>query len=214
MALFGNSGPTAPGQAMEYINKIPPMLQETYNPYLQAGRNPGDTLRSFMSQYNESPYRAQQNERAMNAAQASAAAAGMAGTPSDQLNQSNLSSSLSDEGMKEWLSNMFRLHEGGLGAAQSYSGDMGNVMGQQGQLAYQDQKQKNADKSSFMSAMMQLLGMGIGGAAGAYAGGPAGAVKGAGIGSSVASGLTGGSSQGQDLSKASEGMPSSWKWMK
>jgi hypothetical protein len=194
---------------MEYINQIPPMLRENYNPYLQAGRNPADTLHGWMSQYNESPYMAQRNERAMNAAQASAAAAGMAGTPSDQLNQANLSASLSDEGMNHFLDRIQRLHEGGLGATQAYTGDMGNVMGEQGDYAFKQQQQKNNDKNSFMNAIMQLIGMGGGAAIGAYAGGPAGAVKGAGIGSSVASGLTG-APQGQEMYRGSEGMPKSW----
>jgi hypothetical protein len=213
MGFFGDSGPSPASKGMEYINQIPPMLQQNYNPYLQAGRNPAETMQGWMSQYNESPYTAQRNERAMRAAQGSAAAAGMLGTPSDQQNQANLSASLSDQGMKDWLSNMFRLHEGGLGATQSFTGDMGNVMGQQGQLAYQDQKQKSADQSAFKNAIMQLIGMGGGAVIGGMAGGPSGAVKGASIGSSVGSAINGTSGE-NDMYKASEGMPTSWKWMK
>jgi hypothetical protein len=171
---FSNNN-NAMDESNKYLNQIQPMLQEQYDPYLSAGMDPSAMQNQWMSDFVQSPGQRLAMEQALKQQRGYAAGQGMMGTPSQQLGAGRLAAALQNDQMQQYFNNNRDLFNTGLTATQGYTGDMSNVLGVQGGLAYQNAENKNKGFSDFLEA----IGRGAGGAAMGYAtGGAPGAVAG------------------------------------
>lgn len=168
----------AQAESNQYLNKIEPMLNQQYGYYTGAGQDPGQHVMNQQAQFQESPGYRFMMDNALKGARNSAAGAGMSGTYSDQMDQGDLAAMLQSKYMQDWVNNLNRVEDRGLSASNSYAGDMGNLFGTQGNMAYGAAQQKNSDSRAQGAALLQAL---LGGA-GFALGGPAGASIGSGLG--------------------------------
>lgn len=185
---FIGGGRNPADAAMPYFDQIPGMLQQNYNPYIQRGTtaygamapqynqmstDPAAFLESIMGKYEPSKGYQLKLDEGMRAAGNSAAAGGMRGSMQDIQNESRLASSLMGDDMQQWLNNVLGLHTRGLqgqqglyntgyDATRNMTGDMANVMGTQGSLAFQGQANKNQGQRDLFSGIQKALGAGAG----------------------------------------------------
>lgn len=185
MGLFGYSNPAK--KAQPYIEKIGPMAEQRYNPYIQQGQqagqnvqgqyeqltnDPGNFLNQLMSGYTPSKGFDFKKDQALQAMRNSAAAGGFSGTEADQIRQGELANSLSSQDMYDWVDRALGLYGRGLEGQQGFSNQgynanqsltdiLGNSLNQQGGLAFQGQAQHN-------QGLMDLLSSLIGGGSAAY----------------------------------------------
>lgn len=195
---IGNESPA--GAASPYLNKIPGMLHETFDPYINQGKeaygqinpiygsmaqDPMAYLQQLMQGYQPSQGYQQRRDEALTAAGNTAAAGGMRGSFQDIKGQGRLADSLLTDDMQQWLKNVMGVQNNGLqglgqfynngyDASKNLAGDLSNVFGTQGQLAFQDQSQKNRNAQNQFSGLGSLagglLGFGAGGLPGAFVG--------------------------------------------
>lgn len=192
--------------AMPYLQQIPGMEKQYYNPYIDRGTaaygtmnpvyqkmssDPSSFLNALMSAYKPSANYNMQEDEMTRAAGNSAAAGGMRGGIEDIKNQARITDTLMGKDMQDWLGNVLGIQKSGLegeqglyntgfDATRDLAGDLSNVMGTEGSLAFQGQKEQNQRQSDLLSGLMKLVGAG----AGAYLGGPKGAAVGANVGGS------------------------------
>ena len=193
-----NNNKTNPANAaMPYYNQIPGMENNNYNPYIQRGNDaynnsnptinemssdPAGFLQKLMGGYTASKDYQMKNDAMTRSAGNSAAAGGMRGSLDDIKNQAGISDSLLGNDMQNWLTNVLGVQKTGLqgeqnlqnqgyNASNALTGDLSNVMGTQGSLAFQGQTNQNQNHSDMMSLLTKL---GAGGA-GWFFGGPQGA---------------------------------------
>lgn len=186
MGLFDIfSGGTNPADAAKpYFDQIAPMEKENYNPYIQKGNqaydatnpvlsqmssDPAAFLEKLMRQYSSSRSYGLRNQEALTSAGNTAAAGGMRGSINDINNEAHISDSLLGDDMQQWLQNVLgiegtglsgeqHLFDTGYDATKSLTSDLSNVLGTQGQLAFQGQANKNQNSSDFMSGLVKALG--------------------------------------------------------
>lgn len=189
--LFGGNKNPA-DSAMPYLNQIPGVAHQYYDPFVQQGMNaynvmnpqlegmasdPSAFLDKILQGYQPSRSYQMKFDEGSRAAGNSAAAGGMRGSINDITAQSRLADSLMGEDMQQWLSNVLgiqgrglqglgNLYNTGYDASGRLSSDLTNNLGNQGQLAFQGQREKN-------QRFNDLLG-GLGGALGGLAGLPMG----------------------------------------
>jgi|ERR1700753_2271163 len=206
-ALRGGKNPA--DAAMPYLNQIPPMAKQYFEPYIGYGKDaygtminplnqmasdPAAFLESLMSQYEPSRAYQLRRDEALKAAGNTAAAGGVRGNINDIENEARIADSLLGEDMQTWLQNIFGLQgrgiEGlshffdtGYDASKSLEGELSNALGTQGQLAFQGQANQNQSKADMFRGLLKALSTGGGAIAGGLSGGPAGALKGAQVGS-------------------------------
>lgn len=181
---FFSGGKNPADAAMPYLNQIPGMEKQYYEPYIGYGKeaygnlNPGLTeqathpaefLENLLQKYQ--PSRAYQlaRDETQRAAGNTAAAGGMRGSINDITNQSRLTDSLLGEDMQKWLQNVLGIQgtgQTGLGnffntgfnASQGLSSDLSNVLGTQAGLAFQGQANQNKSRSDLLSGLAQAFG--------------------------------------------------------
>jgi len=202
--LFGGGNKNNPNDAAnKYIDQIPGEAHNTYDPYINQGKESGQNahdafeemmkdpqgfINKIMGGYNESDQYKYQKEKLGTAMSNTAAAGGIAGTPLDQQNQGEAIQKLLSADQQQWLQNVLGRYDTGLTGEQGEatrgydaSGKLNDIttsnLNQKGTNAFNDAQQKNSDKSALISALVKALG----GAAGGAFGGPAGAAGGAGI---------------------------------
>jgi len=186
-------------EANQYLNQIQPMLSEQYAPYLQGGMNPSGLQNQWMSDFVQSPGQRFAMEQALKQQRGYAAGNGMMGTPSQQLGAGRLAAALQNDQMQQYFNNNRDLFNTGFNAAQGYSGDMSNLLGTQGELAYKGAQEQNQGLGDIFGSLLK----GAGGAAMGYAsGGWPGALAG---GLGAFSGV-GGDNNGDVMSKFFEGL--------
>lgn len=204
--LFGG-GKNPADAAKPYLDQIPGVGHQNYDPYINAGRDassrtksqyedlmndPTGFINKLMEAYKPSEGYQFQKEQLGKEMSNTAAAGGIAGTPLDQQNQAAGIQGLLSQDQQQFLQNALGRFDTGLKGEEGIAGrgfdaskDLADLLGgslnQQGGLAFQGQSQQNANKSSLISALMKALGM----AGGAFLGGPAGALVGGGLGSSM-----------------------------
>ncbi len=176
-----------------YLKQIPGQLHSIYDPYAQQGKDAYNQLNPQYTQMNQDPtgyldkimqqYRPSagyqlKEQEGLQAAGNSAAAGGMRGSLQDIKNSSRLADSLMGEDMQQWLQNVMGIqgagmqgqqhfYDTGYNAASNLGGDLSNVLGTQGQLAFQGQSQQNRGIQDLVSGLLGAGAMG----AGAYFGG-------------------------------------------
>ena len=180
--IFGTGNPA--DKAQPYLNDIPGIGHNAYDPYITEGRNasgqtnaaydelmkdPTGFINKLMQNYKTSEgYNFQKNALTSELGN-TAAAGGIAGTPLDQMNQGAGVQGLLSQDMQQFLTNALGVYGTGLTgkegmATRGYdaSGKLADILGNnkaaQAGLAFQGQGQSNANKGGLWSAFAQLLG--------------------------------------------------------
>lgn len=201
--IFGG-GKNPAEAAQPWLNKIPGVGHEYYDPYVNQGREAGNKtqeeymrlmndptalINEIMQKYHTSESYGQQRDILNKELGATAAAGGVAGTPLDQQNRGTAIQGLLSGDMQQFLSNALGLYNTGLTGEQGkenmgYDASKGlaDLLGQNyatsAGLQFQGQSQNNANRGAAFEALTKALAAG----AGAYfnpVGTAAGAVKGA-----------------------------------
>lgn len=202
--LFGG-GKNPSDAANQYLNKIPDVGHQYYDPYINQGqesgmnahheydsmtKDPTGFINKLMEQYQPSQgyqFQKGQLEKALGSA---AAAGGVAGTPLDQMNQGQAIQGLLSGDMQQFLQNALNAHTQGLTGQENEatrgfnaSGNMADLMGgslnQQGGIAFNQAQQQNQNKTQMFQSLIKALMAGAGG----LIGGPGGMMIGGGLGS-------------------------------
>ncbi len=181
---FFKGGKNPADAAMPYLNQIPGMEKQYYDPFINYGKEAGNTLAPQFNQMSTNPAeflegllkhyepsRAYQlsNEEALRAAGNTAAAGGMRGSLNDIKNESRISDALLGQDMQQWLQNVLGIQgagqqglghqfDTGFAATQGLTGDLSNVLGTQAGLAFQGQANKNKSRSDALSGILQTIG--------------------------------------------------------
>jgi len=202
--LFGSGNQRSPQDAAnKYLNQIPGVGHDAYDPYINQGRESGANAHSqyesmindpqgfinnILNGYKESEGYQYQKGQLEKSLSNTAAAGGIRGTPQDQLNQGEGVQKLLSADQQQWLTNVLGRYDKGLGgeeveAERGYnaSGNLADILGgnlnQQGEIAFNDQQQKNKSRSDTINALIKAFGT----AGGFLVGGPAGAAAGGGL---------------------------------
>lgn len=170
--------------AMPYLNQIAPMEQANYYPFITRGdiayqglrgpydkmsTDPAGFLEEILKGYEPSRAYGLKRDEMERAAGNTAAAGGMRGSLQDITNESRIADSLLGEDMQQWLQNVLgiqgrglegeqHLYDTGFDATKSMTGDIANVLGTQGSLAFQGQANKNRSQSDLLSGIVKALG--------------------------------------------------------
>lgn len=191
--MFRRTDPSK--MANKYMDQIPGVGKQYYNPFIDRGERAGSKLEgeygklmnptSFMDEimkhYTESEGAKYEKNELGRGIGATAAAGGFAGTPEHQKEYGEMASGLMSKDMQQYLQNALGVYNTGLSGEQDFYGkgfdasgklaDMiGGTLASQGGMAFQQGSQTNASRDAFMNALMKALGQ----AAGAGAGGAAG----------------------------------------
>jgi len=183
-SLFG-SGQNPADAAMPYLNQARQIGEQNVSPYMQQGldaqqglssvynqqaKDPSAFLNQVMSNYNPSEGYKYKQQEMLKGARNSAAHGGFSGTDFDQQGQADMIRGLLGGDMQQFIQNALQSQQQGMYGAEAQSNRgmqaadwMGNLLGNQGQLAYQGQAQKNQLRSDRRNALMNMIGT-LGGA--------------------------------------------------
>lgn len=183
-SIFGG-GDNPAGSAMPYLNQVENTVKPYYDPFIQQGQQAYNTMNPQLSQMTSNPtafldalmknyqpsqgYQMKRDEMSR-AAGNTAAAGGQRGSMYDINQQARLDDVLMGEDMQQWLQNvmgiqntglsgMSNLYNTGYDASKSLSGDLANVLGTKGQLAFQGQRESNQQSNDWMNAALSIAGM-------------------------------------------------------
>lgn len=166
--LFGKRKDPA-AEANQYLNRIPGAAQPYYQPYINAGKDALSTLQGeygkllgdpnamynkFAEGYKESPGYQFKLKQALAAQGNAAARGGMLGTPQDVAESTRVAEGIAGEDFNNYLSQIAGLYGQGLsgtqglesqgyGASTDYGNLLGNILGQQGKMAYEGANARN-----------------------------------------------------------------------
>lgn len=181
--LFGNyKNPS--DAAMPYLNQIPGMMGQYYNPYINTGMqdmgmlqgqysnligDPGSMLAKFGSGFQQSPGYKYQVDQATQAANNSAAAGGMTGSPASQKFIANQVSGIANQDYNNYLQNVMGLYgmgmsglqqgnQMGYNASNELAQSLANNAQSQAGLAYAGQNTQNQQNSGLFSDIGSLAG--------------------------------------------------------
>lgn len=174
--------------ANQYLNQIPGVAHQGYDPYVNAGmdagnqtkgqyekliNDPADFINQLMKQYQTSEGYNFQKDLLTKELGNTAAMGGIAGTPLDQMNQAEGVQGLLSKDMQQFLTNVLGQYDKGLAgeegiATRGYDASgkltdaLGGALNQQGGLAFNDAQQKNKNKNDMWSMFGKALGAGAG----------------------------------------------------
>lgn len=199
--LLGGGYSSSPMDAAnQYLNQIPGVGHQGYDPYINSGldasgrtknqyealmSDPTAFINKLMEGYKPSEgYQFQKGQLTKDMSN-TAAVGGVAGTPMDQLNQAEQIQGLLGKDMQQFLQNVLGAFNTGLegeegianrgyDASRNLTDLLGGALNQQGGLAFQNQQQKNKSRNDMWSMFGKALGAGVGG----YLGGVPGATAG------------------------------------
>ena len=212
-ALGLSSSQNPANAAQPYLQQIPGVGHQYYDPYIQQGQQAGQTLQGeygkqldpatfmdhIMGQYKQSEgYKGRQDDLMKQMASV-AGQGGYAGTPYAQQQYGEQANKLMADDQQQYLKNALGIYDQGISGEQDFynkgygaSGSLADMLGsnfaQQGGLAYQGQQSQNQNKQALMSMLSKLLSQGAGAGLGATLGsamGPGGSLLGAKMGSSM-----------------------------
>lgn len=194
---LGRKAPNPADAARPYLNQIPGIGHENYDPYIKEGReasqmtgeeyqrllqDPTGFVNQIMGSYKPSEgYNFKKNELSRELSN-TAAAGGFAGTQYDESNRGKLIESLLSQDMQQYLRNILGVHGTGLEGKEIQAGRgydasanladyLGNNLSQQGGLAYQGRAYQNTARQNRDNAWLKLGAQLAGGFAGRYGGG-------------------------------------------
>ncbi len=170
--------------AMPYLNQIPGQTQQYYQPYFEAGKgtlpnlqgqydqllnNPGGKLNQMGQDFQQSPGFKYALQQALQGAGHAAAAGGMAGSPQHEQQNMGIANDMANQDYYNWLNHATGLYGQGLQGEQGLAGmgqqagqNMGDMIGQtlsqQGNLAFQGQRQQNQTQNDLFSSVFKGAG--------------------------------------------------------
>jgi hypothetical protein len=181
--IFG-TGTNPADAATPYLNNIPGIGHETYDPYVTTGKKAGGITQDMYEQLISDPqgfinklmegykpsegYQFAKDELTSSLGN-TAAAGGIAGTPLDQMNQGKEVQKLLSKDQQQYLENALGIFKTGLtgeegvatrgfDAAKALGDLLGNNQATQAGLAFQGQSQQNANKNSLIQGILKALG--------------------------------------------------------
>ncbi len=174
--------------ANKYLDQIPGMGKQYYNPFIERGGRAGDKLESeygklmdptsfmndIMKNYKMSEGAQYEQDKLGKGIGATAAAGGFSGTPEHQTQYGEMANKIMSGDMQQYLQNAFGIYNKGLGgqenffnkgfdATSSLADLLGGTLSAQGGLAFKGASDRNSDRQAFMNAIMKAFS----GAAGA-----------------------------------------------
>lgn len=182
-ALFGRKRNPAE-EANQYIKQIPGAVSGYYDPYIQAGQrqlpgleeqygqlmnNPGQRFNQIGSEFQQSPGFQFALQQALDAGNRSAAAGGMAGSPSNMQNNMQLATNMGLQDYYNWMGGATDLYKTGLGgghqlysqgqqAAGQMADQVAQALAQQGANAYGGAQSSNAGRYGMVPEVLGAFG--------------------------------------------------------
>lgn len=170
--------------ANQYLNQIPTQAHETYDPFVQQGqesganahqafdemmKDPQSFINKIMGGYKESDAYKYQSDKLGRAMSNTAAAGGIAGTPLDQMNQTEALQQLLSGDQQQWLQNVLGRYDTGLtgeqneatrgyDASQKINDLISGTHASQAGLAFNAAQQKDTQRNQFIQLLAQILG--------------------------------------------------------
>ena len=188
-ALGLSSSQNPANAAQPYLQQIPGVGHQYYDPYIQQGQQAGQTLQSeygkqldpttFLNElqkgYKPSESYQFRKDDLMKEMAAVAGQGGYAGTPMAQRQYGEQANRILSEDQQQYLQNALGIYGQGISGEQDFynkgygaSGNMADLLGgalnQQGGLAFQGQSQQNTNRQALIRALAQALGLGAGAA--------------------------------------------------
>lgn len=172
--------------AMGYLNQIPGYLNQYLSPYINAGQNALPILQNQYSQlmnpnfinqfgqgFQQSPGFNFQVNQATNAANRTAAAGGMLGSPEEQQNLATTVSGLANQDYYNWLQHAMgaygtglsgeqNLYNTGFNASNNLSDSLASALMSQANLSYAGQANQNQMFGGLIGGLMGLGGDALG----------------------------------------------------
>lgn len=186
-------------EANQYLDQIPGVGRQYYNPFIDRGARAGDTLEgeygklmnptSFMDEimknYKTSEGAQYEQDKLGRGIGATAAAGGYVGTPEHQRQYGEMASDIMSKDQQQYLQNALGIYDKGLSGEQGFFNTgynasssladlIGSTLASQGSLAFQGATQQNANNQALFNEIAKLFSTG----AGAAFGGPSGAAIG------------------------------------
>lgn len=180
--------------ANEYLDKIPAVGHQYYDPFVQGGQeaggilkgeygkmlNPNDFIANIMKGYSLSPGASYKRDLLTKGIGSTAAAGGYAGTPEHQREWGEMADKLLSGDMQQFLQNALGVYGTGLSGEQDIYGKgytatgsladlLGGTLSSQAGLGFQSGSQTNARRDALLNAIMKVLSQGAGAATGAPA---------------------------------------------
>lgn len=184
--MFGGHQKNPADKAMPYLNQIPGQVQPYYQPYQDAGKsslddlqkryremldNPGGVYNKLGEGYTQSPGYQATLRQAMSGANNSAAMGGGGGlgSPGAINNTAQAAGDVANQDFEKYISHVLGLNTQGLEGEQGiekqgydantgYGQMLAQLLGTQGQYAYEGQKGNNANQSQNWSNLFSGLG--------------------------------------------------------
>lgn len=174
--------------ANRYLDKIPGVGHDAYDPFINQGKEAGGILKDqygrmldptkfmddIMSKYKMSEGATYKRDLLGKGIGNTAASGGFSGTPEHQREYGQMANDVMSGDMQEYLQNALGIHGTGLSGEKDFydkgfqaSGSLADllagVLGSKSGLAFQSGTQKNANESALMQALMKALSTGAGG---------------------------------------------------
>lgn len=185
--LFGGGGKNPADAAMPYLQKLPGIFNNAYNPYIQHGeaaygmlqpqmqqmmQNPSQLLASIGQHYQQSPGYQFQYKQAMDAAKAMGGATGMSGTPANQQQAAQMVGGVASQDYNNYLNHALGIYGQGLNlgqnmyntgfnASNALANNMGSAYESMAKLGYAGQANQNQGQSGLFGTIGGLLGKGL-----------------------------------------------------
>lgn len=170
--------------AMPYLNQIPGQTQKYQQPYFDAGKDmlpglqdqygklmndPGGRMNDIGKSFQESPGFKFAMQQAMQGGNHAAAAGGMAGSPQHEQQNMQMATDLGNQDYNNWMDKALGMYGQGLNggqtmanqgqqAGQSMSDMIAQTLAQQGNLAFQGQRQKNQNQNDLFGGAFKAAG--------------------------------------------------------
>jgi hypothetical protein len=170
--------------ANQYLNQIPGVMNPYFQPYINAGQQVDPQLQQLYSQmignpqqfynqmgqgYKESPGYQTRLQQALGGAGNAAAAGGMLGSPMHQQQAAQISGDMASQDYEQYLNHMLGLFGGGLSGQQGisnrgyeagtrYGENLGNILGNQADVAFKGQAGQNLQNNQNWSNLFGGLG--------------------------------------------------------
>lgn len=181
----GNRNPMK--DANKYLNQIPGMGKQYYNPFLERGARAGNMLEgeygklmdptSFMNDimknYKMSEGATYERDKLGKGIGATAAAGGFSGTPEHQHEYGEMAGKIMSGDMQQYLQNALGIYGEGLKGQQGFNNQgfdatnslvdlLGGTLSSQAGLAFKNASQSNVDRQSWLNALTKALTQGAG----------------------------------------------------
>ncbi len=182
LSNFLSGGHDPAGAAMPYFDKAAGTVKEYMSPYADRGgraggileeqfgqmsQDPAKFMEGIMQGYEPSKYYQMMQDRLSTAAANTAAAGGMRGSGQESTRQQEITEGLLSKDMQQYLQNVLGIQGTGLSgeqglygtgfnAAQGLAGDLSNIYGTQGQLAFQGERDKNMRNQQLLGSLIGL----------------------------------------------------------